>query len=158
MSSPSFVTETIASIASGPYSIHKPLVYIASPYTKGDVGVNTRFQCAIWHNLWTDGLVVPLAPLWSHFQHILYPIPYDEWVSYDSEIIPRCDALLRLDSAYGAIGYFQHESSGADGEVQLATALGIPVFYDVPALYEWRRTKWMEQLGGPAQNVESPSR
>lgn len=125
------------------YKSHaKPLVYIASAYTKGDVGINTRFQCEIWDRLWTDGLVAPLAPLWSHFQHVLFPMPYQSWVEYDSQIIPRCDALLRLNAVHKPTGYFQAESSGADGEVALATALGIPVFFSVETLYQWSRTEW----------------
>lgn len=133
--------------------VRKPCVYQASPYSRGDAGINTRFQCEIWHKLWTDGIVTPIAPLWSHFQHILYPLPYDEWVSYDNEIIPKCDAMLRLNASYTPTGYFQSESSGADGEVALATAIGIPVFYQIDLLYEWSRTTWASRHSAQVQSV-----
>lgn len=120
----------------------KPLVYVASPYTKGDPGINTRFQCEMFHKLWTDGIVAPICPLWSHFQHILFPMPYEEWVDYDNQVIPRCDALVRLIADYRPIGYRQRDSSGADAEVDLARSLGIPVFTDIDKLYEWSRTEW----------------
>lgn len=121
----------------------KPLVYVASPYTKGDVGVNVRFQCEMFDDMLGDGVVTPFVPLWSHFQHTLFPRPYADWVQYDNEIIPRCDALIRLDAVQtvGGKGYFQHDSSGATAEVELALSLGIPVFYTVLDLYKWARVR-----------------
>ena len=130
----------------------KPLVYVASAYTKGDVAVNVRFQCEQFDDLVGDGIVTPLVPLWSHFQHTLFPRPYKDWVQYDNEIIPRCDALLRLDviQTVGGQGYFQCESSGADAEVALAVSLGIPVFYSVGELYQWvNERNWRDRHGIP---------
>lgn len=112
----------------------KPFVYIASPYTKGDPCINARFQCQIFDELLGDGLVLPYAPLISHFQHTMFPRPYQDWVKYDLDIIPRFDACLRLN-ATGPNGYSVSESSGADGEVKLFTELGKPVFYSKNALY-----------------------
>lgn len=117
--------------------LKKPLVYIASPYTKGDVGINTRFQCEIWDRMMDDGIVLPYAPLWSHFQHTLFPRPYEDWIEYDNALIPRMDALVRLSAEFMPLGYFEDESSGADAEVILARSLGIPVFFDVGSLYLW---------------------
>ena len=117
----------------------KPLVYIASPYTKGDPAINTRFQCEIWDKLFTDGYVTPYAPLWSHFQHTVFPRGYKDWTRFDDEIIKRCDALLRLDAEHEPLGYVQTESSGADHEVELANALGKLVFYDIASLYHWAK-------------------
>ena len=110
----------------------KPWVYIASAYTKGDPGINVLFQLKIWNTLLDMG-VVPLAPLWSHFQHVYFPRPYCDWVEYDNEIITRCDALLRLDATWpvGDGMYVQHESPGADAEVALALSLGKPVCYSL---------------------------
>lgn len=33
----------------------KPIVYIASPYTGGDVAINTHFQCRVFDQLLEDG-------------------------------------------------------------------------------------------------------
>ena len=69
-------------------------VYIASPYTKGDVAVNVRTSMEAWDKLYSAGFA-PFAPLWSHFQHLVFPRPYEDW--------DVCDAMLRLPG----------ESSGA---------------------------------------------
>ena len=53
--------------------LNKPIVYIASPYTKGDVSINVHFQCKIFDELMDDGIVFPVVPLWSHFQHTIFP-------------------------------------------------------------------------------------
>jgi hypothetical protein len=74
------------------------------------------------------------------------PRPYQDWVQYDLDIIPRFDACLRLD-AVGPNGYAETRSSGADGEVALFKQLGKPVFYSVVDLYEWARR--LQREGGP---------
>jgi hypothetical protein len=116
---------------------HKPLIYIASPYTKGDVAINTRFQCEVFDELLTDGIVLPFAPLWSHFQHTVFPRHYQDWIDYDLALIPRFDACLRLKATYELLAYVQNASSGADGEVDLFLELGKPVFYSKESLYSW---------------------
>lgn len=87
-----------------------------------------------------DGLVWPIAPLWSHFQHTLFPRKYEDWIAYDLAMIPSYDACLRLNVDYKPINYYQDKSSGADGEVAEFKRLGLPVFYDTESLYEWVKT------------------
>jgi hypothetical protein len=116
----------------------RPVVYIASAYTKGDVAVNTHFQCAMFDRLMTDGKVWPVVPLWSHFQHTVFPRPYTDWIDYDLALIPRYDACLRLTATCERLGnYSQADSSGADGEVREFQRLGKPVFYGLEELYQW---------------------
>jgi hypothetical protein len=98
-------------------------VYIASPYTKGDVAVNVKKQLDCADELMTFGFA-PFAPLYSHFQHMAHPRPYEDWIKIDREWVLVCDCLLRLPG----------ESSGADGEVELAKANKIPVYYSVEEL------------------------
>lgn len=117
----------------------KPFVYIASPYTKGDPAINTQFQCRTWNRLMDDGIVYPYAPLWTHFQHTLYPRAYAVWLEYDQAIIGRLDACLRLSAVCEKVGYEVSESSGADGEVRAFQSLGKPVFFSIDDLYEWVR-------------------
>jgi hypothetical protein len=120
----------------------KPLVYVASPYTQGDKGINTHFQCMMFDRMLSDGLVNPFVPLWSHFQHLLFPRPYEDWLSYDLDIILKCDALLRLTAEFSndnIIDYNQYYSPGADREVAHADSNDIPVFYSVYDLYNWVR-------------------
>jgi hypothetical protein len=119
----------------------RPVVYIASPYSKGDPAINTHFQCKIFDQLMNDGIVWPVAPLWSHFQHTLFPRPYADWVAYDAAMIPRYDACLRLNAEYPELKYTETQSSGADKEVAQFQRLGKPVFYSIEDLYKWAKTQ-----------------
>ena|SRR6266404_8890570 len=115
----------------------KQVVYIASPYTKGDVAINTHFQCKIFDQLLTDGRVLPVAPLWSHFQHLLFPRPYVDWIAYDQALLHLYDCCLRLDASIESLNYSQSESSGADAEVASFRRMGKPVFESVETMYSW---------------------
>lgn len=101
-------------------------VYIASPYTLGDVAVNVKTQIDMVDMLMDKGFV-PFAPLYSHFQHMVHPRPYQDWINIDLVWVLVCDCLLRLKG----------ESSGADGEVELAKKNNIPVFYSLEELCDY---------------------
>lgn len=101
-------------------------VYIASPYTKGDVGENVNTQLRMFNMLAEFGFT-PYAPLWAHFQHVAFPRDYEFWLDYDLEWLRVCDCVLRLAG----------ESTGADREVAEAQGLGIPVFYNFKQLSEY---------------------
>lgn len=98
-------------------------IYIASPYTIGDVAVNVKRQLDVADELMDMGFA-PFAPLYSHFQHMAHPRPYTDWIKVDLEWVAACDCVLRLDG----------ESKGADGEVEYAKRIGIPVFYSMEEL------------------------
>jgi len=100
-------------------------VYIASPYTKGDVARNVRD--AIWAGeyLGRKGHI-PFVPHLTHFWHIIYPHDWEEWLKYDFEWLKVCDALIRVGG----------ESNGADWEVDKAHELGIPVYYSIREFLE----------------------
>jgi hypothetical protein len=115
----------------------KPIVYIASPYTRGDVAINTHFQCEVFDRLMSDGKVWPVAPLWSHFQHTVFPRPYQEWIDYDQALLHLYDACLRLAAEIPHLNYKQWESNGADNEVKTFQRLSKPVFHSVADLYAW---------------------
>ena len=93
-------------------------VYIASPYTIGDIAVNVKNQLDTADKLISYGFA-PFCPLYSHFQHMAHPRPYEDWIKLDNIWVLKCDILLRL----------RGESKGADDEVRLAKAHNIPVFY-----------------------------
>ena len=98
-------------------------VYIASPYTLGDVAVNVKIQMDAADILMNEGFA-PFVPLYSHFQHMAHPRPYRDWIILDLEWVKTCDCLLRLPG----------KSSGADGEVRYAKELEKPVFYSIDEL------------------------
>lgn len=101
-------------------------VYIAGPYTKGDVAVNVRTHLAMADHLAILGYI-PYVPLLTHFWHLVFPHPYEFWCKLDLEWIPKCDILLRMPG----------DSSGADKEVEYAKSQDIPVVYSVNELRDW---------------------
>jgi len=120
--------------------LNKPFVYIASPYTKGNVELNVKFQLKIWDQLISENNCWPIAPLWSHFQHLYKERDYYDWVNYDNAlIIKACDVCLRLTAK---IGDYEHDDSpGADAEVKLFHDLNRPVFYSLEDLNIWLDSK-----------------
>lgn len=112
-------------------------VYIASPYTIGDTELNVRTQIDVADKLMNVGFA-PFVPLFSHFQQLIHPRPYQDWMDIDLEWVSNCDCVLRLKG----------ESRGADEEVKHAQVLGIPVFFsefeDVDSTIESIRKYWDE--------------
>jgi hypothetical protein len=106
--------------------MRKTRVYIASPYTKGDVAVNVKMQIDT-ANILMDYGFAPFVPLYFHFQHMAHPRPYNEWTELDMVWVQVCHVLLRIGG----------ESSGADKEVELAMELQIPVFYSIEQLLKY---------------------
>ena len=104
------------------------MIYIASPYTKGDTADNVRVQMDAFHQLAKAGFC-SYAPLISHYQQIYRPLDYETWLSMDLEIVSRCDAVLRLPG----------DSSGADREVEHAHQCGKPVYFSIMRLLDSAR-------------------
>ena len=73
----------------------RTVVYIASPYTKGDVAVNVRESFVVADKLVSLGFL-PFPPLFSHFWHFLIPHQYEFWTILDLEWILHCDCVLRI--------------------------------------------------------------
>ena len=119
----------------------KPIVYVASPYTKGDACINTRCQMKMFDELMDDGVVLPYIPLLSHFQHTAFPRHYQDWIDYDLRIIDVMDACLRIDAEYKPMNYYISESSGADGEEDRFRKQDKPIFYNKEDLYKWVKNK-----------------
>lgn len=102
-------------------------VFVAGPYTGGDVAENVRAAIQAAESLRRAGFI-PFLPHLTHFWHLVTPAPYQAWIDYDAAWLERCDALVRLPG----------DSPGADGEVALARRRGIPVFEGVGKfLAEW---------------------
>ena len=93
-------------------------VYVAGPYSKGDVALNVRYALEVAEALIDKGFT-PYIPHLTHFWHLVFPHDIEFWYAYDLEWLAKCDALLRLTG----------ESIGADKEVRFAQDHGIPVFH-----------------------------
>jgi len=106
----------------------KIFVYVAGPYSKGDVSQNVRKAIDAAETLSEEGYI-PLLPHLNHLWHMFYCHSYEYWLAYDRHFINFCDCILRIPG----------ESAGADDEVQYAQLLGLPVFFDVDALNKYYR-------------------
>ena len=104
----------------------RPVIYIAGPYSKGDVAINVKMAMKMANTLIDKGYS-PICPHLSHFLHMQSPKPYETWLSVDDAQVLKCDALLRIPG----------ESSGADKEVDLAIENEIPVFLQIKHLDEY---------------------
>jgi hypothetical protein len=97
----------------------KPLVYVAGPYTSPDPVENTHDTIKLADTLVDEGFSV-IVPHLTMFWHAISPKPYEQWLEIDIQHVLRCDAVYRR---FG-------QSSGADGEVEVAKDRGILVFYE----------------------------
>lgn len=100
-------------------------VYLASPYTNGDVAANVHRQIKAANEL-MDRNFAPFTPLLYHFHHLVIQRPYDDWLELDLIWLEQCDCMLRLPSL--------EESSGADTEEAVAKSLGLPIFDNIDKL------------------------
>lgn len=95
-------------------------VYIAGPYTKGDVAANVR--AAIDAGIAVGDLgACPYIPHMCHFMHLIHPREYEYWMALDMRWLEECDCIIRLPG----------EAEGADREVTAAIARGLPFFTSV---------------------------
>lgn len=92
-------------------------VYVAGPYSGGDVEANVERAIDAATRLLDVGCA-PYVPHLTHFWHARHARPYEVWLSLDLEWLRACDCLLRLEG----------ESPGADAEVREAVWRRIPVF------------------------------
>ena len=95
-------------------------IYIAGPYTQGDVAENVRNAIYAGDCLARLGHI-PFIPHLMHFWHFLLPHEFEFWMTQDMAWLRSCDAILRLDG----------ESAGADREVEEAVKLGLVVYKSV---------------------------
>lgn len=107
----------------------KPLVYLAGPYTRPDPVDNTKQAIEFGRYLRDKYQVCVITPHFSMFEHFLIPSTYEYWLSIDFDYIEHCQCLYRMPG----------DSSGADKEVEWATALKLPVFFDEYKFEQWRR-------------------
>ena len=93
-------------------------VYIAGPYTKGDVALNVRAAIDAANYIANQGHI-PFVPHLTHFWHMVAPRVYKDWLRIDMAWLEQSEAVLRLHG----------ESNGADREIERAISLGLPTLY-----------------------------
>ncbi len=92
-------------------------VFIAGPYTKGDVAINVK-NAMFAASVIIDMGYAPFIPHLYHFQHMAYAQEYTKWCDIDIAFLSSCHAVFLLPG----------KSNGAEAEVIKAHELGIPVF------------------------------
>ena len=95
-------------------------VYVAGPYSNGDVAVNVNKAFETGNKLAEIGFA-PFIPHYTHFWHIMFPKPYEFWLKLDEEFLTCCDCLYRISG----------KSNGADLEEEIARKNNMPVFYNI---------------------------
>ncbi len=108
----------------------RSLVYVSGPITQHPAGpfMSVRDGVAVGDALFDHGYapIVPhLTVFWSEAQADNKNRDYEDWMALDLAIIEKCAAVYRIE------GY----SPGGDREIAFAQECGIPVFYDLDALY-----------------------
>ncbi len=101
-------------------------VYIAGPYTVGDVARNVAAAVAVADWMLGRG-IVPYVPHLTHFWHMLHPQQYETWIAFDLAWLRQCEAVYRMPG----------ESAGADREVAAALCARLPIFYSEARLLNW---------------------
>lgn len=112
---------------------HGIRVFVSGPYTaptRREVEENVWTAIRAMHRLMDHGFA-PLVPHLAHYAELRRPRPYEQWMALCFAWIPQAQAMFRLPS----------ESPGADREVELARAIGIPVFESEDALLVWASTQ-----------------
>ena len=92
------------------------VIYVAGPYTGGDVAINVKAAMLYGSRLIDEGHT-PIIPHLTHFLHLMEPRHYEDWLDYDFRLLEMCDILHRLPG----------RSPGADREVAHAKSLGLEV-------------------------------
>lgn len=94
----------------------RPVVYIAGPLTHGNQLDNVANALVVYNHLIVSGYA-PICPHLAAFAHVHVSHEYETYMDIFFAIIPKCDAVLRMDG----------HSPGADREVAWANQHGIPV-------------------------------
>ena len=106
-----------------------PHVYVAGPYSSYPIyGMRNAILAA---DEVLDLGMFPHVPHFTGLWDMVAPKPYEDWLELDLEMLRVCDVVLRIPG----------ESSGADGEIEHAVELGIPIVYSIDELSEWGESR-----------------
>lgn len=107
----------------------KKLVYVAGPYSHGNVNRNVQKACHAGDIIYEKG-GLPFVPHLAHMWDMMSPQPYEHWMDMDYNYLELCDAIFILP------GY----SPGAESEYRRAQELNLPIFHDYETLEFWLET------------------
>lgn len=102
-------------------------IYVAGPISaKDDYGINDNVQAGI-----LVGREIAKMGFYPFIPHLYWFAGFDftwsEWINFDDVWLRQCDAL-----------YYMSSSPGADIELEHAKELGMPIFFTLSELQEWK--------------------
>lgn len=103
---------------------HRPVLYIAGPYTNPDPVLNTHRIVQYANRLMDLQVCYPVVPHTTLLWHAICPRPVEDWYELDIAVMLRTEGVIRFPGA----------SSGADAEVEAARQHDLPVF-EIPKHY-----------------------
>ena len=98
-------------------------VYVAGPFTEGNVNHNIRTAIEAGDILWHAGFF-PYIPHLNYTSDLVSPKTYDTWMEIDEVEFLKCDYLLSLPG----------KSPVSDQEIRVAGENNIPVFNSLEEL------------------------
>jgi hypothetical protein len=116
----------------GPSSPRRPRIYVAGPYSMGNMFLNLR-QAMAAADLLLDAGASPYLPHLTHHWDQRYPHTYETWMQLGLAWVEASDALYRIHGS----------SPGADREEARAVELGLPVLRDHRQAHAFIRS-WRE--------------
>ena len=107
------------------------VIYIAGKYTDGNkqsTNLNIDKAERISKKIWKNGMAAICPHLNTRNWNGL--LSQDEFIEGYFSIVKKCDAMIMLDN--------WKDSEGAQAEHWLAASYGIPIFYNLNDLKEWK--------------------
>jgi hypothetical protein len=110
----------------------RPKVYVSGPITGGNRNHN-YFQAIEAHRELMLAGFAPMNPMMTMVLPFAWEkdFPHELWLECDFPWVEASDAILRLP------GY----SVGADAELSHAEKCGVPIFYTIDEMIEWRQSR-----------------
>jgi len=96
-------------------------VYIAGPYTDGDIAVNVRRAIDAAEKIAQLGHI-PFVPHLCHFWHMIYPHAKEFWLNIDLAMLPLFDVLFVID--YNSAGVKLEVAEAAKRHIPIITTIG----------------------------------
>lgn len=108
-------------------------IYVAGKYSAPNViqvGDNMRAGWQACYNLLVNHGFAPFNP-WADFDYLMFgPVPLETFYAYSLAQLERQEAVFVLP--------MWEKSTGTKAEIRHASLIGIPVFFELEKLLEWR--------------------